>query len=181
LEQHFERSREGYRISTDPSLLDLNVIHGYLTRSYWSPGIPRDIVARAIAHSLNFGLYESTAPSRTPSSAGFQPSRSNAARDPHDGSGLRQVGFARVCTDHVTFAYLMDVFVLPEHRGVGLSVWLMESVMAHPALQNLRIFRLATRDAHALYEKVGFRRVQNPSVMMEINSPDVYLEMEQEP
>jgi len=146
----FERSRGGYRISTDPVLLDIDVIHGFLRDSYWSPGIPRSIVARAIEHSLNFGLYEER----------------------------RQVGFARVCTDRSTFAYLMDVFVLPEHRGKGLSVWLMETVMQHPDLQNMRIFRLATRDAHGLYEKVGFTRIANPDVMMEINWPNVYLEME---
>jgi GNAT superfamily N-acetyltransferase len=145
-----ERSRGRYRISTDPALLDIDVIHGFLRDSYWSPGIPRPIVARAIEHSLNFGLYEER----------------------------RQVGFARVCTDRSTFAYLMDVFVLPEHRGRGLSVWLMETVMQHPDLQNMRIFRLATRDAHGLYEKVGFTRIANPDVMMEINRPNVYLEME---
>ena len=142
----FELERDGYRISTDPARLDANVIHGFLRDAYWSPGIPRGIVSRAIANSLNFGLYA-------------------------DG---RQIGFARVCTDRATFAYLMDVFVLPEHRGKKLSIWLMEAVMSHPDLQDLRIFRLATRDAHGLYEKFGFTRVANPDVMMEINRPDVY-------
>jgi hypothetical protein len=169
----FERSRDGYRISTDPALLDLDAIHGYLTASYWSPGIPRATVARAIAHSLNFGLYE-----QGQSSVGSQPTRSNATRNPQNATALGQIGFARVATDHATFAYLMDVFVLPEHRGKGLSLWLMEAIMAHPDLQNLRIFRLATRDAHSLYEKVGFTRVQNPAAMMEINRPRVYLETE---
>jgi len=147
----FERSRDSYRISTDPALLDVDVVHAFLHDSYWSPGIPRDTVRRAIAGSLNFGLY-------------------------HDAA---QVGFARVGTDRATFAYLMDVFVLPGHRGKGLALWLMKSVMSHPDLQDLRIFRLATRDAHALYEKVGFTRVANPAVMMEINRPDIYRELEQ--
>ncbi|MEX0750561.1 MAG: GNAT family N-acetyltransferase [Dehalococcoidia bacterium] len=149
----FERTREPYRISTDPELLDLDVIHGFLKGAYWSPGVPRQVIERAIEGSLNFGLYR----------------------------GDEQIGFARVCTDRATFAYLMDVFVLPEHRGNKLSVWLMETVMAHPDLQDLRIFRLATRDAHSLYEKVGFSRIANPDAMMEITRPDMYLTMEQQP
>jgi GNAT superfamily N-acetyltransferase len=149
---HYERARHGFRVSTDPSLLDVNLIHTFLKDAYWSPGIPRATVDRAIANSLNFGLYENEA----------------------------QIGFARVCTDRTTFAYLMDVFVLPEHRGAGLGVWLMECVMQHPDLRGLRIFRLATRDAHGLYEKVGFSRVANPDAMMEINRPNVYLETEQQ-
>jgi GNAT superfamily N-acetyltransferase len=149
----FERTRGAYRVSTDKSLLDIDVIHGFLKDSYWSPGIPRDIVVRAIEGSLTFGLYKEDA----------------------------QIGGARVCTDRATFAYLMDVFVLAEHRGKGLGVWLMECVMAHPDLQDLRIFRLATRDAHGLYEKAGFSRVANPDVMMEINRPNIYAELEQRP
>ena len=147
-----EQTHEGYRISTDPALLDVDVIHNFLKGAYWSSGIPRAIVEQAIENSLNFGLYLYGA----------------------------QIGFARVCTDRTTFAYLMDVFVLPEHRGTGLGLWLMESLMEHPDLQGLRIFRLATRDAHGLYEKVGFSRVANPDVMMEINRPDIYVEMEQQ-
>jgi GNAT superfamily N-acetyltransferase len=105
------------------------------------------VVERAIAGSLNFGIYR-------------------------DGV---QVGFARVATDYATFGYVMDVFVLPEHRGKGLSVWLMRTIVSHPRLQNFRIWRLATRDAHGVYEKVGFTRVANPANLMEINDPDVYL------
>jgi GNAT superfamily N-acetyltransferase len=147
----FEQRRGGYRISTDPSLLDVDVIHGFLKDAYWSPGVPRDVVERAIAHSLNFGLYD----------------------------GDAQIGFARVCTDRTTFAYLMDVFVLPAHRGRGLGVWMMETLMSHPDLQDLRVFRLATRDAHGLYEKVGFTRAANPDALMEISRPNLYLEAEQ--
>lgn len=147
----FERGRDEYRISTDPALLDLDVVHGFLRDAYWSPGLPRLILEYAVKHSLNFGLYRDRA----------------------------QIGFARVCTDRATFAYLMDVFVLPAHRGKGLSVWLMQTIMSHPDLQGLRIFRLATRDAHGLYEKVGFTRLASPDAMMEINRPNLYLEKEQ--
>jgi GNAT superfamily N-acetyltransferase len=88
--------------------------------------------------------------------------------------GDAQIGFARVITDYATFGYLADVFVLEEHRGQGLSVWLMETVMAHPRLQGFRVWRLATKDAHSLYEKVGFRALGHPERMMEIVDPAVY-------
>jgi GNAT superfamily N-acetyltransferase len=135
-----------YEISTDPKRLDVAVVHAYLTQSYWSPGIPRAVVQRAIDHSLCFGLYH----------------------------GAQQVGFARVVTDQATFAYLADVFVLEAHRGKGLSKWLMQVVMAHADLQGLRRFMLATKDAHALYQQFEFRELANPMVMMEILKPDVY-------
>src|SRR5688500_13504423 len=99
-----ERQRDNYRISTDPSLFDLDAIHAYLARSYWSEEIPKEIVARSIAGSLCFGLFD----------------------------GTRQVGFARVISDRATFAYLCDVYVLEEHRGRGLATWLMEVVISHP-------------------------------------------------
>jgi GNAT superfamily N-acetyltransferase len=127
----------GYEISTDPARLDLDLIHRFLSReAYWSPGVPRDVVERALANSLCFGLF---AP------------------------GGAQAGFARAVTDRATFAYLADVFVLPEHRGRGLGVWLVETVLAHPDLQGLRRIELATVDAHGLYERFGFeplRRVE---------------------
>lgn len=140
-------ARDGYEISTDPARVDVALVHGFLHASYWSPGIPRDVVERAIAGSLNFGLYH----------------------------GEAQIGFARVATDYATFGYVMDVFMLPEHRGKGLALWLMECILSHPRLQGFRIWRLATRDAHALYEKVGFKRVANPGALMEINDPDAYV------
>ena len=123
-----EWTRDEYTISTDPARIDIGAVHRFLRESYWSPGIPRDVVERAIAGSLCFGLYR----------------------------GQEQVGFARVATDYATFGYVMDVFVLPEHRGKGLSVWLMQTILGHPRLQDFRIWRLATRDAHGVYEKVGF-------------------------
>jgi GNAT superfamily N-acetyltransferase len=141
-----EWSRDDYTISTDRTRLDLEVVHGYLARSYWAQGITRDVVQRSIASSLNFGLY----------------------------AGNEQAGFARVITDYATFGYLADVFVLEEHRGRGLGMWLMETVMAHPRLQGLRVWRLATRDAHGLYEKVGFRSLARPERLMEIVDEAVY-------
>ncbi|CAN5280728.1 GNAT family N-acetyltransferase [soil metagenome] len=136
----------GYAISTDRQRLDVAAIHAYLTQSYWSPGVPRTVVERAIANSFCFGVY----------------------RD------AEQVGFARVVTDKATFAYLADVFILAPHRGQGLSKWLMEVITGHEDLQGLRRFMLGTKDAHSLYAKFGFTALANPARMMEILKPDVY-------
>jgi len=138
----------GYSISTDASRLDAGAIHAYLAQSYWSPGIPRSTVERAIANSLCFGVFK----------------------------GAEQVGFARVVTDRATFAYLADVFILEAHRGKGLARPLMAAIRAHPDLQGLRRWLLATRDAHGLYRKCGFRELGNPSRFMEIHDPDAYKE-----
>jgi GNAT superfamily N-acetyltransferase len=140
------RQHDDYTISDDPARLDLDVIHGFLSRSYWSPEIPRETVARAIANSLCFGVY----------------------------LGSTQVGFARLVTDRATFAYLADVFVLESHRGRGLSRALMELVLAHPEVQGLRRWLLATRDAHGLYRKFGFVDLANPAVFLTRHDPDVY-------
>ena len=126
--QRMESARDGYVISTDPDRLQLDVIHGYLTESYWAKGIPRTLVERSIQHSLCFGLYKAS----------------------------EQVGFARAVTDLATFAYLADVFVVETHRGKGLSKWLMETIVAHPDLRDLRRWHLVTRDAHGLYARFGF-------------------------
>ncbi len=136
-----------YDISTDPARLQLPAIHAYLTRSYWSPGIPQDVVARAIANSLCFGVY----------------------------LGEEQVGFARVVTDKASFAYLADVYVLEAHRGQGLSKRLVETIQAHPDLQGLRRFLLATRDAHGLYAQFGFMPLARPQTMMEMRTPPAWL------
>ena len=136
-----------YEISTDPGRLQLDAIHAYLVRSDWSPGVPRAVVERAIAHSLCFGIYL--------------------------GSG-EQVGFARVVTDRATFAYLSDVYVLEAHRGQGLSKRLVAVVQAHPELQGLRRFMLATKDAHGLYAQFGFKPLAAPERVMEIRDPDPY-------
>jgi GNAT superfamily N-acetyltransferase len=142
-----EQRRGEFLISTDRARLDLDVIHNFLTNCYWAKGIPREVVARSIEHSLCFGVY--------------------------DGSG-RQVGFARVVSDFATFAYLGDVFVLESHRGNGLSKWLMECVIQHPAVQGLRRWVLLTRDAHGLYSQFGFRALKEPERYMEVHRPDVY-------
>jgi GNAT superfamily N-acetyltransferase len=136
-----------YEISTDPDRLDIEVIHRFLAEdSYWSRGIPRSIVVRAIANSLCFGVYH------------------------RDG----QVGFARIVTDRSTFALLADVFILEPHRGKGLSKWLMHCVVEHRDLQGLRRLLLLTSDAHGLYSQFGFEPLGNPSRFMEVLRPDVY-------
>ena len=141
-----ERRHLDYTLSDDPALLDLDAIHAFLSRSYWSPGIPRETVARAIANSLCFGAY----------------------------LGREQVGFARLVTDRATFAYLADVYVLEAHRGRGLSRALMELVTTHPEVQGLRRWLLATRDAHGLYRKFGFVDLANPAMFLTRHDPDVY-------
>ncbi len=141
-----EQRQGPFVISTDPARLDLALVHSFLTTSYWSPGIPQATVQAAIDHSLPFGIYE----------------------------GAQQVGFARVITDTATFAYLADVFVVESHRGQGLSKWLLRCILAHPDLQGLRRFLLATRDAHGLYAQVGFRPLRAPDRWMDIHDPDIY-------
>jgi GNAT superfamily N-acetyltransferase len=143
-----EDRRGEFTISTDRARLDLRVIHEFLTTSYWAAGIPAEVVERSVEHSLPFGLYH------------------------HD----RQVGFARVITDYATFAYLADVFVLEAYRGQGLAKWLVGVVVAHPRLQGLRRWMLATRDAHALYGKVGFVELKSPESWMERHFLRVYAE-----
>lgn len=142
-----EHRRGEYVVSTDPSKLDLDVVHEFLTNCYWAKGIPRDVVARSIEHSLCFGIYDS--------------------------SGA-QFGFARVISDFATVAYLGDVFVLESHRGRGLSKWMMECITQHPALQSLRRWILLTRDAHALYSSFGFTPLKSAERYMELHRPDVY-------
>ena len=136
-----EWRRGGYVISTDPSMLDLGAVHRFLQRSYWAADRPLETVQRSVERSLNFGLYR---------------------------AGDRcQVGFARVVTDFVTFAWLCDVFIDEAHRGQGLGVWLMETVVGHPELQCLRLWMLGTRDAHELYEKIGFTPLSVPERWMQ--------------
>jgi GNAT superfamily N-acetyltransferase len=134
-------------VSDNGAWVDLDVVHGFLTRSYWAEGIPRKTVERAIAHSIPFGLYQGTI----------------------EGAGPRplQLGFARVVSDHATFAYLADVFVLEAHRGRGLGAWLVECILDHPELQSLRRWILATRDAHSLYGRFGWAPLASPDRFME--------------
>lgn len=128
-----------YIIDTDKSRLDVPLIHQFLSQeSYWALNIPLEIVERSIANSLCFGVYQQT----------------------------QQVGFARVITDQATFAYLSDVFILPEHRGKGLSKLLVQTISDWPTLQGLRRWMLATNDAHRLYEQFGFTALDQPNLYM---------------
>ncbi|PPJ42457.1 MULTISPECIES: GNAT family N-acetyltransferase [unclassified Pseudoxanthomonas] len=140
----------GMRISTDKAELDLPLIHRFLsTQAYWSLGIPEDTVARAVEGSLCFGGHV---------------------------AGVGQVAFARVVSDFATFAYLADVFVLPDYRGHGYSKQLVAAVMMHPQLQGLRRFMLATSDAHGLYAQYGFATPTNPQTLMEVLRSNPYTE-----
>ncbi|MCO5935045.1 GNAT family N-acetyltransferase [Mucilaginibacter sp. RB4R14] len=136
--------KKGYQISTDKTLLDFDAIFNYLEgQSYWAKGMPPEKFKKAITHSLCFGIYR---------------------------NGI-QAGFARVVTDMATFGYLCDVFVLPAYQGVGLSKWLMQTIMAHPDLQGLRRWSLATLDAHGLYKQFGFTPITNTERWMQILTP----------
>ncbi|MBL9215639.1 MAG: GNAT family N-acetyltransferase [Opitutaceae bacterium] len=142
-----EQHHAGYLVSDDPARLDPVAVHGYLTRSYWSPGIPIDLVRRALAASFCVGAYAA------------------------DG---RQVGLVRVISDHATYAYLCDVYVLEEHRGRGLAQAMLRFTLAHPRLQGLRSWNLRTRDAHPLYARFGFKPVEQPENHMTLRFPDPY-------
>ena len=135
-----EKTEDGLLFSTDRGRLDIDVIHAFLsTESYWVPGIRREFVERAIETSLCFAIFE----------------------------GARQLGFARVITDGAGFAWLADVFVVAGERGRKLGERLIEFVLAHPDLQRIRRFMLATRDAHGLYAKYGFTPLAHPDRIME--------------
>jgi GNAT superfamily N-acetyltransferase len=160
-----EHRRGEFLISTDPGRLDLDVIHNFLTNCYWARGVPREVVARSIEHALCFGIYDGTTPRLAKDARHGAPGQEGAPR---------QVGFARVISDFATVAYVGDVFVLEPQRGRGLGKWLMECIMQHPALQNLRRWILTTRDAHRLYAQVGFTSVKSPERYMELHDPNVY-------
>jgi GNAT superfamily N-acetyltransferase len=139
-------------ISTDKSKIDITIVYNYLnSESYWAKHVPMDIVARSIENSFCFGVYK----------------RENNYT-------VAQIGFARVITDKATFGYLADVFILEEYRGIGLSKWLMEEIMSHPELQGFRSWMLGTKDAHGLYEKYGFQKLQNSERIMRLGLMDGY-------
>jgi GNAT superfamily N-acetyltransferase len=156
--------RGEFLISTDPARLDLVLIHSFLTSCYWAKGIPKNVVARSIEHSLCFGIYDESNADLTGIAKSARPGAPNCV----------QVGFARVVSDFATVAYLGDVFVLESHRGRGLGKWMMECIMKHPAMQGLRRWILLTRDAHELYSKVGFTLLKTPERYMELHRQDVY-------
>ncbi|MBM3839895.1 MAG: GNAT family N-acetyltransferase [Verrucomicrobia bacterium] len=135
-----------YQISTDLARMNLDLIHGFLRSSYWAKDIQRDVVEKSLRHSLCFGAFCSD----------------------------RQIGFARVITDRATFAYLADVFVIPEHRRRGVAQMLVKAILDHPDLQGLRRFLLATDDAHGLYARFGFQPLAHPEHYMTIHHPHLY-------
>ncbi|TMN82659.1 MULTISPECIES: GNAT family N-acetyltransferase [unclassified Pseudoalteromonas] len=136
-----------YSISTDKSKLNFNVIYNFIANSYWAKGIPKSVMQKAIDNSMCFGVYSA-----------------------HN----EQVGFARVVTDNATFAYLADVFIIPHLQGRGLSKLLIKTIVEHPELQGLRRFLLATSDAHGFYAQYGFKPIDNPALLMQINPVNVY-------
>lgn len=143
----YEAHENGFTISTDKSKLNIAVVHGYLSNhSYWAKNIPLEKVERSIAFSFCFGVYQQT----------------------------EQIGFARLITDYTTYAYLADVFILPSHRGLGLSKWLMAFITANPELQGLRRWVLATQDAHGLYAQFGFEPYDKPERLMQRRDIDGY-------
>lgn len=148
-----ERRWGDFAISTDPARIDVALVHGFLTRAYWSEGIPVEVVARSLAGSLAFDIYH----------VGLE--------------GERQVGLARVISDRATFAYLADVFGLEEFRGRGLSKWLLATILAHPELQGLRRWLLATADAHGLYRQFGFAVLAEPGKYLTKAFPGIYKRM----
>ena len=139
-------TKNHFTITTEKEKFDLEFIHSFLTRSYWAEGISKEVIKRSIEGALCFGLFEND----------------------------KQIGFARMITDKATFAYLADVFIIEECRGLGLSKWLMEVIMSHPSLQGLRRIMLATKDAHGLYEKFGFTALNNVDRWMQIHDPTIY-------
>jgi len=140
-----EWSRDGYLISDAQEAVDLDAVYDFLSTTYWGAGMLREVCERSLRNSLCFSLL-------------------------HQG---RVVGFSRVVTDRAIIAYLVDVYVLPEHRGKGLGKWLVSCVRAHPELQSLRRWILVTEDAHALYAQHGFAPPEKPEIYMEIFEPNV--------
>lgn len=141
-----EWRRGEFTISTDNNRLDIRKIHDFIAnQSYWAQGRTIETVQRALDNSLNFGLYKNN----------------------------QQIGFARVVTDYATFAWIADVFVLPEHRGLGLSKWLMDVILSHSELQGFRRWVLATKDAHGLYARFGFIALHRPERWMERPDPNM--------
>lgn len=138
---------KGFKISTDKEDIDINIIHQFITHSYWAKDIPMAVLQKAIEHSSCFSVL----------------TESN-----------QQVGFARLITDHATFGYLADVFVVDEHRGKGLSKWLIDTIMNHEQIKGFRRMMLATRDAHGLYAQFGYLPIDNPEILMQVWRPNVY-------
>lgn len=138
--QIFETRRGGFTISTDPARLDIDAVCDFLTRAYWANTRPRERTERAIQNSLVFGVYE----------------------------GQRQIGLARVVTDYSIFAYLCDVFIHEDYRAHGLGKWLIQTILYHPDLRDMRRWVLVTNDAHGLYRQFGFTSIEDPEHWMQM-------------
>jgi N-acetylglutamate synthase-like GNAT family acetyltransferase len=138
---------KGFTISTNKEYLNVDLIHNFLSQeAYWSKGILKETVIKSIENTtLCFGVYKGEIGNEV----------------------IEQVGFARVITDLATYAYLCDVFILPDYRKLGLSKWLMDIITNHSRLQGVRRFMLATNDAHALYSKYGFEQIGSPELFMQ--------------
>jgi N-acetylglutamate synthase-like GNAT family acetyltransferase len=132
-----------FTLSTDPARLDLDAIYAFLSQTYWAKNRPREVLERAIQNSFCFGVYQ----------------------------GTKQIGFARTITDRATFGYLADVYILEPYRRRGLGRWLVQNILDHPELKNLRRWVLITRDMHELYRQCGFVPAQNPNDCMERTQP----------
>jgi len=141
-----EYRKGDYLISTDPSKLNLEMIHDFLTHSYWAEAIPKETVLRSIQFSLPFGVYHK----------------------------LKQIGFARVISDFSTYAYISDVFLLESYRGKDISTWLIKCILRHPELQSLRRWNLYTSNAAGFYKKMGFSNLKFPERYLEMYDPNVY-------
>ncbi len=148
-----QTSTDQFVIDTNPARLDIEIMHGFLKDAYWCRDIPIETLQRAVNGSLNFGLYTESK------------------------SGPVQVGYARAVTDRATFSYLSDVFVLPPWRGRGFGRWLVECALAHPELQGLRSWMLATSDAHDLYRRLGFTSSTDGKIMTRTDL-DIYRQTE---
>ena len=152
-----EWRRGAYLVSTDVTRLDYALTARVLAETYWATGIPERVVRQSVAGSIAFGLYEPGPPG------------SGGAAAP-----AAQIGFARVVTDRAVFAWVGDVFVVESHQGRGLGLWLVQCVMAHPDLQGMRRWMLASTTARGLYAKLGFSQLSNPKVFMEIYDPEIH-------
>jgi GNAT superfamily N-acetyltransferase len=148
MKRDLEARRDSLLISTDPALLNLDAICSFLEQAYWAQGRPRERIQASLENSLVFGVYD----------------------------GSRQIGLARIVTDYATFAWLCDVFVDEDYRGMGVGKWLMTTILSHPDVQGMRRILLATRDAHALYGQFGFTVLGSPESWMERVKPQRSLE-----
>ena len=151
MQDYYQSAEQTLLLCDDKSQLQLDVIHQFLTQSYWSKGIAKSLVVKAIENSLTFAVYQQTK------------------------KQVQQVAFARVITDKSSFAYLADVFVLPEFRQLGVATALIKFLLQHKDLQGLRRFMLCTKDAHNLYQKFGFSQINQPAMMMQIHQKNLYL------